>query len=482
MRQVQKACVVLCSCFLLNAAVLAASPSPLRATSWGVVYDVPGTADVVLKADVPYLEDTKGRLTIDVYQPPGLAAKEKRPAVVFLNAIGDPPDDKLKSWGIYRTWPRLIAAHGMIGISMEADRERMPECFASLFSFLATRGGEHGIDGSRVGVYAASANVSGATPYLMGEDAAPGIRAAVLFYGAPPTSALRKDLPVLFIYAEGDLARWGGDQLTSLWSRVLEARAPWTLMLASGLPHAFDAFSDRDEARRVVQQSIAFWKSQLEPVPQPPWQPSEARSILEARFGNEPQRAVELLTKWIGEHPDDTFARRELAGTLQQMQRFPEALAEYEKVLAAGDHDPGAYIGMGQIQLGMRRYEEAAGNFQRAIDGGVRGSQVLGQLAYAQLHLGRNAEAARTYEKAFEAGIPPGPNTRGLASYNLACAYARLGRVDDALDALARSVDEGFGRRAEWQEDPDLEPLRANARYSELIARLPEGEPAHRSE
>ena len=477
MRHVQHALI---SCLLLPTALLAANPSPLHPTSWGVVYDVPGTADVVLKADVPYLEDAKGRLTIDVYQPPGLRAQEKRPAVVFLNAIGGRPDDKPKHWGIYRTWPRLIAAHGMIGISMDADGERIPECLAALFSFLATRGGEHGIDGSRIGVYAASANVSGATPYLLGENAAPGIRAAVLFYGAPPTAPLRKDLPVLFIFAEGDLGQWGGQELTSLWNRVIETRAPWTLMLAAGLPHAFDAFSDRDEARRVVQQSIAFWKSQLEPVPQPPWQPSEARAIVEARFAHQPQRAVELLSGWLGKHPEDTVARRELAASLQQLQRYPEALAEYEKVIAAGDHDPGGYIGMGQIQLGMQRFEDAARNFERAIEGGVRGSQLWGQLAYAQLHLGRNEAAVQSYEKAFEAGIPPGPNSRGIANYNLACAYARLGRLDDALDALARSADEGFGQRAAWQQDPDLEPLRSSARYGEIIARLPEGQPAQR--
>jgi len=480
MRHFKTALIVLA--LLVPAAALATGTSPLQPTSWGVVYDVPATSDVVLKADVAYLEDQTGRLTIDVYLPPKMAAGEKRPAVVFLNAIGDRGDEKIKHWGIYRTWPRLVAAHGLVGISMEADGERIPECLAGLFRFLATRGGEHGIDGSRIGVYAASANVSGATDYLLGDAPAPGVRAAVLYYGAPPTGRLRTDLPVLFIYAEGDLARWGGEELTSLWRRVIDARAPWTLMLASGLPHAFDAFSDRDEARRVVQQSIAFWKSQLEPVPQPPWQPSAARSIVEALYANDPQRAVDLLTTWLADHPDDTVARRERARSLQLLQRYPEAIAEYEKVIASGDDDPGGYAGLGQVQLGMQRFEEAARNFEHAIEGGVRGSQIYGQLAYAQLHLGRNADAVRNYEAAFAAGIPPGPNTRGLANYNLACGYARLGRVDDALDALARAVDEGFGQRAAWQQDPDLEPLRSSARYNDLVARLPEEAPDHRSE
>ena len=55
---------------------LAQERSPLDATYWGVVYDVPATRDVKVRADVPY----SGALTADIYLPPGLKAGEKRPA------------------------------------------------------------------------------------------------------------------------------------------------------------------------------------------------------------------------------------------------------------------------------------------------------------------------------------------------------------------------------------------------------------------
>ncbi|MGH9852489.1 MAG: hypothetical protein ACREBD_21850, partial [Blastocatellia bacterium] len=83
--------------------------SPLDATSWGVVYDTPATKHVKVRNEVPYL----GALAIDIYSPPDLKEGEKRPAVVFINAVGDRGDNKVKSWGIYQSWPRLVAAHGM---------------------------------------------------------------------------------------------------------------------------------------------------------------------------------------------------------------------------------------------------------------------------------------------------------------------------------------------------------------------------------
>src|SRR5215216_5139226 len=99
--------------------------SPLNPTTWGVVYDIPETDKVTLLPDVTYLRDDKGTQTLDIYLPPGHKASDRRPAVVFLNAIGDRPGDKVKRWEIYKSWPRLVAAHGIVGISMDADGARI---------------------------------------------------------------------------------------------------------------------------------------------------------------------------------------------------------------------------------------------------------------------------------------------------------------------------------------------------------------------
>ena len=123
----------------------------------------------------------------------------------------------------------------------------------------------------------------------MNETAAKGIKAAVLYYGGLPNMAYRKDLPVLFVVAETDFAR-NPQQYTGLWQKVSESRAPWTVMFASRMPHAFDAFADNDESRRIIQQTINFWKTHLEPVPQPSWKPSPAREILAASYGGNPNK------------------------------------------------------------------------------------------------------------------------------------------------------------------------------------------------
>lgn len=444
------------------------STSPLDGRRYGVVYDVPATKDVKLLANVPYWKDGARSLACDVYLPPRLKAGEKLPVVVFLNAIGDRVNNSPKDWGIYRTWPRLIATQGMIGVSMQADSADALTSMRHLLAFLASDRAPAHVDGQRVGVYAASANVTGANRLLFGANPPANVRAAALYYGAPPADSLRRDLPVLFIVAAGDAPRMGAT-LDSLWFKVIRGGAPWTLEFAAGQPHAFDAFADNDDSRRIIQRSIAFWRSHLLPVPQPAGAKAEGREILHAIYANEPRRAAELLAPYVEKNPNDVEGLTNYARILNELRRFPEALAILERAYGADSSNVPLTAQYGSALVQSRRYAEGARLLERAIANGWSTSLAYGQLGFAELALNENEDAVRHYEKAFEIGMPPGPNTRGVAAYNLACGYARLGRKDDALRSLETSVQNGGG--AGMANDTDLVTLREEPRFKVLAAR-----------
>lgn len=451
-----------------------ASTSLLDGRRFGVVYDVPATRDVKLLANVPYWKDATHSLAMDVYLPPRLASGQKLPVVLFLNAIGDRTGNSPKDWGIYRSWPRLIATQGMIGVAMQADSTDPLESMRRALAFLASPNAPAGVDGQRVGVYAASANVTGASRLLFGANPPANVRAAALYYGAPPVDSVRRDLPVLFLVAAGDAPRMGA-RLDSLWLRVVRAGAPWTLEFAAGQPHAFDAFADNDDSRRIVQRTIAFWRSHLLPVPQPGWERSEEREILHAIYANDPRRAAELLGPWVEKHPNDAEGLSNYARMLNELRRYPEALAMLERAYRADSSNVSLTAQYGSSLVLAKRHAEGARVLERAIANGWSTSLAYGQLGFAELILGRNEAAVRHYEKAFEVGIPPGPNTRGVAAYNLACGYAKLGRKDDALRSLETAVNEGGGR--DMATDEDLASLRGEPRFQALVKRV---EPASR--
>jgi tetratricopeptide (TPR) repeat protein len=158
---------------------------------------------------------------------------------------------------------------------------------------------------------------------------------------------------------------------------------------------------------------------------------------------------------------------------LQQTGNAAGAATAYERAFAIEPDNPRVTAGLGIVRVSQKRYEEGEQLLTKAIEGGFRNSLFYGQLAFAQLALNKNQEAIRNYEKAFEAGIPPGANTRGLAYYNMACAYARLKQADKAFEMLGKAIDEGFSNRATFETDEDLAPLRTDARFAQLLQRLP---------
>ncbi len=64
----------------------------------------------------------------------------------------------------------------------------------------------------------------------------------------------------------------------------------------------------------------------------------------------------------------------------------------------------------------------------------------------------------------------PGP------PYNLACALARLGKLEDSLTALGKSIELGYNDPAHLREDGDLASLHGNKQFEGLLAKARENE------
>ena len=62
---------------------------------------------------------------------------------------------------------------------------------------------------------------------------------------------------------------------------------------------------------------------------------------------------------------------------------------------------------------------------------------------------------------------PDGP----VVHYNLACSYSLLKMSDLCLEALEKAIHLGYDDFAFIEEDPDLEFIREDPRYRELLSR-----------
>jgi len=107
------------------------------------------------------------------------------------------------------------------------------------------------------------------------------------------------------------------------------------------------------------------------------------------------------------------------------------------------------------------RAEESGDALKRAAE--------LMEQANALHREARYEKAAQLWEEALR--VAPG---RHQLLYNLACAYARMGRTAEALERLAQSIPAGMLNFDHIEGDPDLVSLREEPAYKSLIGRKDE--------
>lgn len=88
-------------------------------------------------------------------------------------------------------------------------------------------------------------------------------------------------------------------------------------------------------------------------------------------------------------------------------------------------------------------------------------------VSYCAIALERFEEAERALErqKALHYRV-------SVAAYNEACLHALRGRLEEAVRAFERAVEEGFTDYALARSDPDLELIRGHARFARALARV----------
>jgi transcriptional regulator GlxA family with amidase domain len=90
----------------------------------------------------------------------------------------------------------------------------------------------------------------------------------------------------------------------------------------------------------------------------------------------------------------------------------------------------------------------------------------LGYSLISEKQLEESLEANRSAERLSD-GM-----RRAICIYNQACALSLLGRTDEALDALERSIEAGYRNKAWMMQDSDIANLRGTERFKELMERI----------
>ncbi|HEV8202006.1 MAG TPA: DJ-1/PfpI family protein [Candidatus Polarisedimenticolia bacterium] len=118
---------------------------------------------------------------------------------------------------------------------------------------------------------------------------------------------------------------------------------------------------------------------------------------------------------------------------------------------------------------------ETEGRFDEAVPAWRAYLEKNPSEAAAWYHLGVSLHSLKRFDEAAGAGEKSAalsPSIRPDALYLVACARAQQGKKAEALTALEQSIAAGFAAKGALEHDTDFDPLRGEARFQALVARL----------
>ena len=248
-----------------TAAVPRRAKTPAELVMTPVVYKLPGMDSVKVFPNLKYSSVENPHLLMDVYTPPDLAAGERRPVVLFIHG-GAKPEYRIKDWGIYQSWGRLIAAAGLVGVTFthrlgypEPYLEEASEDLRHALAFLRANAPSWNSDADRIclAAYSAGGQLL-ATPL---RDTIPGVRCAVTFYAFLNMES--STIPMFIARAGQDANPGLNDAMDRFIASALAANAPITVFNHPAGEHGFDNQNDDERSREIIRAAIEFMKTHL---------------------------------------------------------------------------------------------------------------------------------------------------------------------------------------------------------------------------
>ena len=188
------------------------------------------------------------------------------------------------------------------------------------------------------------------------------------------------------------------------------------------------------------------------------------------------ESAIKTMDQFIESNPDFYYGYYRRGWFKDNLRDADGAIEDYSTCIALNPDYTYAIMSRGDMYLLKGEKDLAMKDFEESVKRDTVPD--LGSAAqYSLLRLGRIDEAKAWMQKI----IDKHPEDSGVY-YDAACLYSLMGDVDSSLGYLETSLKKGYQELHHIETDDDLDNIRDDARYKELISKYSESAEASPSE
>ena len=228
-----------------------------------IVYRVPEMDAVRVHSNLKYANTCEPRMLMDVYVPPTEVVHAKRAAVVMIHG-GVPGPFPVKDMGTFRSWGRLIASQGMVGVAFThrmlwplAQLDESAKDVQSAIDYVRANAYLFGVDADRICIMAWSAG--GLLLPAVLKDQPEYVRCVVGLYPLLNENwTADPNTPTLIARAGQDAIPRLNEILDRFAERAAAAGSPVTILNHPAGVHGFDVETDDERTREIIQTTLGF--------------------------------------------------------------------------------------------------------------------------------------------------------------------------------------------------------------------------------
>jgi len=254
-----------------------------------LVYQVPGMDKVEVQRNLTYTNVEGTELKLDIYIPTNLSADIRLPGVVFIHGGPIPLDWPLPThWGQYRSWGELIAASGLVGVTLchryhdYTCLEQANSDIMAALDYIRKRADEFNLDTDRLCLWACSGGGPFLSPIFQGQPKF--VRCIIIYYAlldlrpierisqvvrgeliekfSPVVQLGSTEVPMFIVRA--GLDRLELNQTIDLFiQKAVAINVPFDFANHAQGHHAFDILDDDARSREIIVRTIEFIKANV---------------------------------------------------------------------------------------------------------------------------------------------------------------------------------------------------------------------------